>query len=133
MDPLSLDPVVKPRPPLPLLSPTDRIRNPPAQEIPIRTHNYLRKRKQKGPKTTEADMQTLIRKETQGTRSEEEEDLLDVLSPKYDQLRIKKGWWVLELLPMKLRYQRGDNQWVSYFAWVFFSYNLLVIYFFRFY
>jgi hypothetical protein len=123
MDPSTLYPFVKPRPPPLPLSPTDRIRVPPAKEIPIRSHNYLRKRKQKASPETEADMHTLIREATttKGTRSEEEEDLLDVLSPKYDQLRINKGWWVLELIPLRLRYQRGDNQWVSYVAWVFSS------------
>jgi hypothetical protein len=116
MDPSTLYPFVKPRPPPPPLSPTDRIRNPPAKEIPIRPHKHLRKKKQKARPETEPDMQTLIKGRTEGARSEEEQDLLDVLSPKYDQLKIKKRWWVLELVPLQLRYQRGDNQWVSYFA-----------------
>jgi len=51
--------------------------------------------------------------------SEEEEELHDALSPKYDQLKIQKAWWIIELIPLHLRYQRGDNQWVSYVAWVF--------------
>jgi len=136
MDPLTLYPFVKPRPaPLPL-SPTDRIRNLPAKEIPIRAHNYLRKRKEKVPPETEADMHSLIKEAMKGTKSkttqflgsEEQEDLHDVLSPKYDQLKVKKGWWVLELLPLHLRYQRGDNQWVSYFEWVFSGF--LVFFFF---
>ena len=90
MDPSTLYPLVKPRPPLPSLSPTDRIRT---KEIPIRAH-----------------MHTLA--------TEEEEDLQDVLSPKYDQLKIKKGWWVLELIPLHLRYQNGDL-WVSRYGCVF--------------
>lgn len=47
-----------------------------------------------------------------GMLTEEEEDLADALCPIYDQLSIAKGWWVLELLPMKLRYQNPiDNEW----------------------
>jgi hypothetical protein len=63
MDPSSLYPYVTPRPPLLLLSPgIDRIRNPPAKEIPIRAHNYFWK---KAPSANhdaepEPDMHTLI-------------------------------------------------------------------------
>jgi hypothetical protein len=46
--------------------------------------------------------------------SEEDEELWDAISPKYDQLKLKRFWWVLELLPVSMRYQRGDNQWVSF-------------------
>ncbi|KAJ7482950.1 hypothetical protein B0H11DRAFT_1208232 [Mycena galericulata] len=50
-------------------------------------------------------------------KSEEELDLADALSPIYDQLSLAWFWWVLELLPMKHRYQRGDNTWAAYFGW----------------
>jgi hypothetical protein len=46
--------------------------------------------------------------------TEEEEDLKDVLSPIYDQLTLRAAWWILEIIPLKLRYQRGDSKWVSY-------------------
>jgi len=46
---------------------------------------------------------------------EELEDLKDALSPIYDQLKINRGWWVLEILPLSLRYQNGRNEWISYF------------------
>ncbi|KIL57003.1 hypothetical protein M378DRAFT_88465, partial [Amanita muscaria Koide BX008] len=46
--------------------------------------------------------------------SEDNEDLRDALSPKYDQLKLSRFWWILEILPVSMRYQRGDNQWVSY-------------------
>jgi len=65
MDPSSLYPYVTPRPPpLPLSPGTDRIRNPPAKEIPIRARNYLRK---KAPLSNhdaepEPDMHTLVEK-----------------------------------------------------------------------
>ena len=116
MDPSTLYPFVKQRPSLPPLSPTDRIRKPPANEIPIRTYNYFWKRTQKAPPEAEADMHTLLTKET---RSEEEEDLQDVLCPKYDQLKIKKGWWLLELIPFQWTYQIDENVWVSRYGWVF--------------
>ncbi|KAJ3983508.1 hypothetical protein F5890DRAFT_1522779 [Lentinula detonsa] len=48
--------------------------------------------------------------------SEEEEDLMDVLSPKYDQLKISPLWWILEVIPMQFRYQRKCDDWVSYFG-----------------
>ena len=50
--------------------------------------------------------------------SEEDEELRDALSPKYDQLKMKKFWWILELLPVSIRYQKGDDQWVSYIGYV---------------
>ncbi|KAI5998208.1 hypothetical protein EDD15DRAFT_2572829 [Pisolithus albus] len=41
--------------------------------------------------------------------SEETEDLHDALSPVYDQLMRAPYWWILEVLPQKLRYQRKTN------------------------
>lgn len=43
--------------------------------------------------------------------TEEEEDLADALAPIYDQLRKKKSWWALELLPMRHRVQKEDDSW----------------------
>ena len=128
MDPSSLYPYVTPRPPpLPLSPGTDRIRNPPAKDIPIRARNPFWKKK--APLTdhdAEPDVHTLIEGAIKDAKSkmtpplsEEEEELHDALSPTYDQLKIQKVWWIIELIPLHLRYQRGDNQWVSYFAWVF--------------
>ncbi|KAH7876941.1 uncharacterized protein C8R40DRAFT_998572, partial [Lentinula edodes] len=60
----------------------------------------------------------LAKKDNEKTRilSEEEEDLEDVLSPKYDQLKIAPFWWILEVIPMQFRYQRKCDDWVSYFG-----------------
>jgi hypothetical protein len=44
---------------------------------------------------------------------EEEEELRDALSPIYDQLTMHRFWWILELIPMKFRYQRADDRWKS--------------------
>ncbi|KAI4528359.1 hypothetical protein K525DRAFT_230961 [Schizophyllum commune Loenen D] len=43
--------------------------------------------------------------------NEEEEELKDALSPKYDQLRICKAWYLLELLPIKIRKQNEQGEW----------------------
>jgi hypothetical protein len=43
--------------------------------------------------------------------NEEEEDLLDALAPIFDQLKLAKGWWALEMLPYKQEYQQPDNTW----------------------
>ena len=36
-------------------------------------------------------------------KNEEEEELLDAISPKYDQLKISPSWWILELLPWTVK------------------------------
>ena len=46
--------------------------------------------------------------------NEEVEDMLDALAPIYDQLKLSKGWWVLECLPNRQRYQRYDGTWTAY-------------------
>ncbi|KAF8174236.1 hypothetical protein BJ912DRAFT_990493 [Pholiota molesta] len=111
LDPCTLYPTVTPRPP-PLSAASHAIRIPPARPIPIRPHAFLKKKKQPHP-----EVQVLLEAARMPfLGSEEEEELHDALSPKYDQLKLKKLWWVLEILPLRLRYQRGDNQWVSYFG-----------------
>ena len=50
--------------------------------------------------------------------SEEEEELRDALCPVYDQLDLARWWWVLELLPVSMRYQKGNNKFVSYIGCV---------------
>jgi len=39
------------------------------------------------------------------------EELLDVLSPIYDQLQIKKAWWALEYIPMRDHVLQADGTW----------------------
>ena len=43
--------------------------------------------------------------------NEEEEDLADALSPVYDQLKLARYWWILEVLPQTLRFQNDDDTW----------------------
>lgn len=45
--------------------------------------------------------------------NEEEEDLADAVSPIYDQLALRWGWWSLELLPMRRRVQDNDGRWTE--------------------
>ena len=42
--------------------------------------------------------------------SEEKEDLKDALSPTYDQLSLRWLWWLIELLPLRHRDQKGSRE-----------------------
>jgi hypothetical protein len=54
-------------------------------------------------------------------KSEEDEELLDALCPIYDQLKLAKAWWILEIIPLRHRVQnRHDMKWKSYSQYVFF-------------
>lgn len=111
MDPSTLYPYVKDRPP-PLAVKEHRIQNPPAKPIPIRTHRYLTKKHHPDV------YKKLVEHAVPFLGSEEEEELRDAISPKYDQLKLKMSWWVLELVPLKLRYQRADDEWVTTWGYV---------------
>ncbi|KAJ3836743.1 hypothetical protein EV361DRAFT_951281 [Lentinula raphanica] len=41
--------------------------------------------------------------------SEEHEDIKDALSPINDMLKTDPGWWLLEIMPYKIKYQRTDR------------------------
>ncbi|TFK26834.1 hypothetical protein FA15DRAFT_692857 [Coprinopsis marcescibilis] len=128
LDPTTLYPYVTPRPPhaLPTIPEAEegsvlRLQRRPRKEIPIRPHNLLR-RKVKSSITNAAATSTLASEKAPAVAtpptflgSEEDEELRDALSPAYDQLKLQKAWWALEILPLRLRYQRGNNQWVNYF------------------
>jgi hypothetical protein len=45
--------------------------------------------------------------------TEEEEDLMDILSPINDRLTLSKAWWLLEIIPLKFRHQKEDGNWVQ--------------------
>lgn len=91
MDPDSLWPEVKPRPP-PIHAFSG---NPPPAVRP-----FLSLFGENG--STEEDFV-----------SEEEEELADARSPINDMLNISKSWWILELVPQKLRFQKDDDTWTS--------------------
>jgi len=73
---------------------------------------------QPAPKTPEvaADSDDYVVAQTL-TETEEEAELKDALAPVYDQLSLAWFWWLLEFLPMKHKFQEGDNSWASYFGW----------------
>ncbi|KAF8747226.1 hypothetical protein RHS01_09650 [Rhizoctonia solani] len=43
------------------------------------------------------------------------EDANDAITPIYDQLTIAKWWWILEVMPLRQRYQRHDKTWRTWF------------------
>ncbi|TEB40268.1 hypothetical protein FA13DRAFT_1760849 [Coprinellus micaceus] len=111
MDPATVYPEVK-LPEAPALG-DHKIRNHPTKEIPIRPHKHLSKKKQPA-------LAAVSKLAAPGPRqflgSETEEELLDALSPIYDQLTLKKSWWFLELIPLNMRYQGSDDNWVDEFG-----------------
>ncbi|KAJ3806444.1 hypothetical protein F5876DRAFT_50024 [Lentinula aff. lateritia] len=44
-------------------------------------------------------------------------DTLDSLQPLHDALVQNPAWWLLEILPMKTRYQDADCRWHTTYAW----------------
>ncbi|CAA7270706.1 unnamed protein product [Cyclocybe aegerita] len=113
LDPSTLYPYVAPRPPPLPITEQHKIQHPPSKPIPIRPHKLLTKKNKKSsqemPKLLQAQRVPFL-------GSEEEEEIRDAMAPKYDQLRLKKFWWVLEWLPLQLRYQRGNNEWVTHWG-----------------
>ncbi|RDB16517.1 hypothetical protein Hypma_002728 [Hypsizygus marmoreus] len=88
LEPSSLFPVVLPRP-----------GNLSAASTPIRTIP-------KSPPPPSIDL-------VLGSMSEEEHELLDATAPIFDQLSLAWFWWLLEYIPMRVRYQEADNTWTK--------------------
>lgn len=91
MDPDSLWPDVKPRPP-----PVHHLSATPKEKT-----EYI---PAGGTSRALVDVSDFI--------SEEEEDLADVLSGINDMLKISKSWWILELIPQKIRFQNDEDSWI---------------------
>ncbi|KAJ7174136.1 hypothetical protein C8R43DRAFT_943752 [Mycena crocata] len=109
LDPATLYPFVKPRPP-PLPIGSAKIESVPRRKSWLR-RVFSRKSAEHFPSPSEE----VIPDEKPAHGMEEEEDLKDALAPIYDQLKLKPFWWILEVVPFKFRYQRrheGD-QWSS--------------------
>ncbi|KAI0003871.1 hypothetical protein BJV74DRAFT_812169 [Russula compacta] len=49
-------------------------------------------------------------------KSEEDEELVDALSPIYDELQLSWGWWILEVLPIRHRHQDREGLWHKYWS-----------------
>jgi hypothetical protein len=57
-------------------------------------------------------------------KSEGHEELLDALSPHYDQLELSKAWWILEILPLRhLMQDRKETSWKHYCGMSFFFFT----------
>ncbi|KAF8962961.1 hypothetical protein BDZ97DRAFT_1920088 [Flammula alnicola] len=99
LDPAALYPVVLPRPPA----------------LPLNTYSAETSLIQPIPKNEPAccddhddDGEDLLFGE-ELKETEEEADLKDALAPVYDQLSLKWHWWLLEVLPTKLRFQQAKD------------------------
>ncbi|KAK0221349.1 hypothetical protein IW262DRAFT_1272039 [Armillaria fumosa] len=115
LDPATLYPCVMPRPPAlsvgSAMIPTGRRKTPLLKRIVSKFRH--RSLLGSGEGETVAH-ETSIEDPLIGT--EEEEELRDALSPMYDQLKLSKLWWILELIPLEFRQQTGNGKWVSWFG-----------------
>ena len=91
LDPNTLFPDVLPRPPMILQDPKVHI-------IPVPE-----------PKVVCDDRKAVVYSDGGAFINEAEEDLADALSPMYDQLKLAKFWWALEMIPQKIQYQSSEN------------------------
>jgi hypothetical protein len=90
LDPSSLTPNVKPRPP----------------PLPVNGRKIL----------TIKEAESVQSSKDVGM--EEHEELRDALSPAYDQLSLNRGWWLLEYLPVRERYERPNGTWAHHYRFV---------------
>ena len=106
IDPSTLYGVVPTRP-VSLDVESNRIQKPPVIPICNRIRAFFRHRDNaKDPQSDESSF---------SFSTEEEEELHDAVSAKYDQLRNKKGWWIVEILPFPQVKQPGlDGAWVHH-------------------
>jgi len=98
MDPKSLWPKVKARPP-----PVHRFSGKP----PPKTRPFL---------TLPGANGALV--EDNSFVSEAEEDLADATSDINDMLDVAKSWWIMELVPQKIKFQKDDDTWTSKISYV---------------
>ncbi|KAK0487950.1 hypothetical protein IW261DRAFT_1548713 [Armillaria novae-zelandiae] len=115
LDPATLYPFVMPRPPAlsvgSAMIPTGRRKTPLWKRI-IPKLRYQ-------PQLVSDEGETVAQEasiEGPPIGTEEEEELRDALSPMYDQLKLSKLWWILELVPLEFRQQMGKGKWVSWFG-----------------
>lgn len=113
LDPASLYPVVKERPPPLYYTPP----TPPVSTSPITTEG--KSDDEFVDINDNLTKQDLISYGYNGIHpelimTEEEEDAVDAISRIYDQLSISPGWWILELVPTQLRRQHDvTNEWID--------------------
>ncbi|KAK0243677.1 hypothetical protein EDD85DRAFT_945002 [Armillaria nabsnona] len=115
LDPATLYPFVMPRPPAlsmeSAMIPTGRKKTPLLKRILSKLRQH--------PLPVSDESQTFAQEvsiEGSPIGTEEEEELRDALSLMYDQLKLSKSWWILELVPLEFRQQVENGKWVSWFG-----------------
>ncbi|KAJ7198419.1 hypothetical protein B0H12DRAFT_1244840 [Mycena haematopus] len=102
LDPESLYPTVMPRPAA-LPVGTARIQSiPRSQLVPLNS--------------AASDSEMVSLNSEVRVLTEEEIELRDALSPIYDQLSRHRLWWILEVVPLRQRYQLVDDTWNTSFS-----------------
>ena len=91
LDPATIFPKVLPRPPMIL-------QDPKVHAIPVPK-----------PLIVCDDRKAVVYTDGGSFINEAEEDLADALSPMYDQLKLAKYWWILEMIPQRIHYQSSDT------------------------
>ena len=91
LDPGTIFPEVLPRPPMILQDPN-------VHTIPVPK-----------PLVVNDDRKAVVYTDGGSFVNEAEEDLADALSPMYDQLKLAKYWWILEMIPQKIHYQSSET------------------------
>jgi hypothetical protein len=125
IDPSTIYPSVLPRPPALLdRAKTQFVEQPPSTSLLSWIGSFLFRSSQATGNSVQADAQKISQ---QPFINEEDEELRDALSPKYDQLSISWFWWILEILPISIRHQKENNQWVSQVGYVKQQYRLILI------
>ena len=61
------------------------------------------------PKVVQDDRKAVVYTDGNCFVNEAEEDLADALTPMYDQLKLAKFWWLLEIIPQKIQYQSSTT------------------------
>jgi hypothetical protein len=97
LDPDTLYPEVKPRPP--------------AIELKAIDKTHLRTLSDTSKIATVANPDSIGPANVTDFVSEEHEELMDALCPIYDQLKIKRWWWILEIFPQMIHYQKRNDTW----------------------
>lgn len=100
LDPASLYPIVLPRPPAIAIEPS------------LNPKLYIAKIPKRGPPTITDEKSEATTEEH--VQTEEEADLQDSLAPVYDQLILNRLWWILEIIPLKHRYQGSQKRWKTW-------------------
>jgi hypothetical protein len=110
IDPASLYPIIRPRPP-PLPVENQRLRPQKADKVSLAHPAPSTGVSSVAGTSTGNLVATAPPSLSPKAMTEEEHELHDALSPVYDQLQLSWIWWILEVIPTRQRFQRGNNEW----------------------